>query len=86
MEIGPLMGLLPKHLQTLVSELIVFKASGKEATMIKIPATLKNYIDQEFIDCTEAAKGLSKNQFDLEGLNHFFIKIINEYDDTGYKG
>jgi predicted nucleotidyltransferase len=82
MEIGPLMGLLPEHLQTLVSGLIVFKATGKEATMIKIPAPLKSYIDKEFINCTEAAKDLPKNQFDLEGLNHFFIKTINEYDDT----
>lgn len=86
MEIGPLMDLLPKHLQTLVSELIVFKATGKEATMIKIPTQLKNYIDEEFINCTEAAKDLPKNQFDIAGLDHFFIKTINEYDDTRPKG
>ncbi|SHG70912.1 nucleotidyltransferase domain-containing protein [Pedobacter caeni] len=86
MEIGPLMDLLPDHLHTMVSELIVFKSTGKEGTMIKIPVLLKDYIDHEFINCTEAAKDLPKNQFDLAGLDDFFLKTINEYDYKRHKG
>ena len=81
MTIGPLLNLMPEHLQKLVKDLITLKSTSAEGYIIKIHPELSNYIDEEFKNCTEGAKDLPKESFDSEMLDIFFRKIINRYDD-----
>lgn len=80
MTIGPLMTLLPQHLQQQVSELITLKSTAAEGFIINIDAELKTYIDQEFARIDEASKQLSKEPFDAERLDEFFVNTITKYD------
>ena len=81
MTIGPLLNLMPEHLQKLVKDLITQKSTAAEGYIIKIHPELSNYIDEEFKNCTEGAKDLPKESFDSEMLDIFFRKTINRHDD-----
>jgi len=81
MTIGPLLTLMPEHLQKLVKDLITLKSTSAEGYIIKIHPELSNYIDEEFKNCTEGAKDLPKESFDSEMLDVLFRKTINRYDD-----
>lgn len=81
MTIGPLLNLMPEHLQKLVKDLITLKSTSAEGYIIKIHPELSNYIDEEFKNCTEGAKDLPKESFDSEMLDVLFRKTINRYDD-----
>lgn len=80
MTIGPLMTLLPHHLQQPVSELIVQKSTAAEGFIINVDAALKTYIDQELARIDEASKQLTKNPFDAERLDEFFVNTITKHD------
>ncbi|MCS3797781.1 DNA polymerase beta superfamily protein [Niastella sp. OAS944] len=80
MTIGPLMTLLPQHLQQQVSELITVKSTAAEGFIINIDAELKTYIDQEFARIDEASKQLPKEPFYAERLDEFFVNTITKYD------
>lgn len=80
MTIGPLMTLLPQHLQQNVSELITVKSAAAEGFIINIDAELKTYIDQEFARIDEASKQLPQKPFDAERLDEFFVNTITKYD------
>lgn len=81
MTIGPLLTLMPEHLQLLVKDLIALKATSAEAFIIKIDPTLLIYIENEFKNCTEGAKELPKENFDTEMLDSFFRNTISRYDN-----
>jgi hypothetical protein len=81
MTIGPLLNLMPEHLQAIIKELIELKSVSAEGHIIKIAPKLGRYIDEEFKKCTEGAKDLPKESFDSEMLDIFFRKTINCYDD-----
>lgn len=81
MTIGPLLPLMPAQLQALVKDLITLKSSSAEGFIIKIDTELRNYIDEEFKNCTEGAKDLPKESFDTEILDAFFRNTINRYDN-----
>ncbi|RQO72722.1 nucleotidyltransferase domain-containing protein [Pedobacter sp. KBW01] len=81
MTIGPLLTLMPAQLQVLVKDLIRLKSSSAEGFIIKIDKELRNYIDEEFKNCTEGAKDLPKESFDTEMLDAFFRNTINRYDN-----
>ena len=80
MTIGPLMTLLPPHLQEQVGKLIAIKATAAEGYIIQIDAELKTYIDQEFVRIDEASKHLEREPFGTEKLDEFFINTITRYD------
>lgn len=80
MTIGPLMTLLPQHLQQQVSELITLKSTAAEGFIINIEAELKTYINQELARIDEASKQISKEPFDAEQLDEFFVNTITKYD------
>jgi predicted nucleotidyltransferase len=80
MTIGPLMTLLPAHLQEQVSTLITIKSTAAEGHIIRIDAELKTYIDQEFARIDEASKSLEKEPFGAEKLDEFFVNTITKYD------
>lgn len=81
MTIGPLLTLMPEHLQLLVKDLIVLKSTLAEAFIIKIDPNLLRYIDDEFKNCTEGAKELPKESFGIEMLDTFFRNTIKRYDN-----
>lgn len=81
MTIGPLLTLMPEHLQTLVRDLIILKSTSAEGFIIKIAPELSRYIDAEFKNCTEGAKDLPKESFNAEMLDTFFRDTITRYDD-----
>ncbi|WP_316846093.1 nucleotidyltransferase domain-containing protein [Pedobacter psychrodurus] len=81
MTIGPLLNLMPEHLQTLVKDLIKLKSTSAEGYIIKIHPELSRYIDDEFKACSEGAKDLPKESFDTEMLDTFFRNIVSHYDD-----
>ncbi|OQP58369.1 nucleotidyltransferase domain-containing protein [Niastella populi] len=80
MTIGPLMTLLPAHLQEQVCRLITRKSTAAEGFIIQIDAELKTYIDQEFARIDEASKSLEKEPFGAEKLDEFFVNTITKYD------
>ncbi len=80
MTIGPLMTLLPAHLQEQVSRLITIKSTAAEGCLIKIDAELKTYIDQELARIDEASKSLEREPFGAEKLDEFFVNTITKYD------
>ena len=85
MTIGPLMNLLPEDLRQKMSDLIDLKATAAEGFIIKIDAALRQYIDQEFMACSEASKDLPRDSFNSEELDKFFRKTIMSHDDTRSK-
>lgn len=80
-DLGPLLTLMPEHLQLLVKDLIVLKSTLAEAFIIKIDPNLLRYIDDEFKNCTEGAKELPKESFGIEMLDTFFRNTIKRYDN-----
>ena len=77
MEIVPLMSLMPKHVKALVEALIIQKATTPEGFVVKIPAELKVYIEEQFERCNIAVSGLTKQVLDSKRLSDFFINTLN---------
>lgn len=80
MTIGPLMTLLPDHLQKQVNELITLKANAAEGFVININPALKTYIDAEYDRINKASVSLKKEHFDAGKLDDFFVSTITRYD------
>ena len=85
MTIAPLMTLLPDDLSKQVNELIKLKATSPEGFIIKIDAALQSWIQTEFLNCSEASKDLIKDNFEVDKLNDFFLKMIKQYDNSRTK-
>jgi len=81
MTIGPLLTLMSEHLQEAVKEIIQLKSKSAEGYLIKIEEVLKNYINEQFVVCSNGAKELPKESFDAEALDVFFRNTINRYDN-----
>lgn len=81
MTIDPLLEMMPKNLQNIVKDLIIFKMTAVETLTVKMDEELKNWIEQEFEACNKAVKEIEKTNFDSSLLDTFFIKMINTYDN-----
>ncbi|MFN0254418.1 nucleotidyltransferase domain-containing protein [Pedobacter ureilyticus] len=81
MTIGPLLTLMPKELQEDVKKIIHLKSTSEESYIIKIDQSLKKYINEQFEICSNGAKELPKESFDVEALDVFFRNTINRYDN-----
>ncbi|WP_412466355.1 DNA polymerase beta superfamily protein [Pedobacter sp. KLB.chiD] len=81
MTIGPLLTLMPEHLQLLVKDLIALKSNSAEAFIIKIEPDLLRYIDDEFKNCAEKTKDIQNESFETEMLDRFFRHTISYYDN-----
>ncbi|MBK7639853.1 MAG: nucleotidyltransferase domain-containing protein [Bacteroidetes bacterium] len=81
MSIEPLMSILPNHLLEIATELIKIKSTAAEGFIIKINEELKGYIDEEFNQISNVAKEITKDTFELNKLDDFFLKTIKYYDN-----
>lgn len=80
MSIEPLMSLLPSNLLEITNELIKIKSTAEEGYIININKELKAYIESEFKTINEQSKELTKDIFEVDQLDEFFIKTIRHYD------
>lgn len=85
MSINPLMALLSDELKKEISNLIKLKETSEEGFLIEVPTALKEWIDKTFDYCSNATKEMSKELFDIDLLDDFFIKTI-ENDHTRTEG
>jgi hypothetical protein len=76
MTIRPLMSLMPERLQQLTDNLITLKASTPEGYIVKIESDMKQFIDNTFDICTQAAAVMPITNYEIEPLNLFFRKTI----------
>lgn len=81
MQIGPLLSIIPDELQNMINELIILKSTSAEAFVIKINQELRVFIEDEFIKCSNAAKGLDKESFNAEELDKFFRHTVKNHDN-----
>ena len=80
MSIEPLMSLLPSNLFEITNELIRIKSTAEEGYIININKELKSHIESEFKTLSEQSKELTKDIFEVDQLDDFFIKTIRHYD------
>jgi predicted nucleotidyltransferase len=78
MSIIPLMTLMPEKMRQLIAALIVSKSTAPEGYIVKIDHILKQYIDYEYEACLQASAEIPKVRFDIEPLDNFFRKTIQQ--------
>lgn len=81
MTIDPLLELMPKDLQEVVRNLVVYKTTAAEGLVVKIDEDLKNWIENELEYCTQAVKIIEKTKFNYSVLDTFFLKMMKAYDN-----
>ncbi len=76
MNIEPLLTLLPSEILEKVLNLLKIKENAKEGQLINFDLDLKTYLEKEMILCQERIINFEKNSFDIDALDHFFLKTI----------
>ncbi|MDF2191189.1 nucleotidyltransferase domain-containing protein [Paraflavitalea sp. CAU 1676] len=81
MTVSSLMELMPARYQQEAQVWLRKKAGRKEGSLIRMSESLRSYIEQQFLDISNASRALESNYFKPDQLDEFFIKTILDHDN-----